>query len=811
MATLIKVNEFPTSVDTKSWMVVADANGIAYKISIEDVKAELGIGALSQFGGAIVPTSPAPPAGDYFWIGTQEGTYTNYNGTVVPVNSFAVIGRVGGVWSSSITEFPQPENKIDDWTAGTYLLGNQTINNGQIWEVIVASTTQEPGIGTDWTGKIDKASKDDVFSIESKLNNFQFSPESGGNLLNPLLAERESLLDFNTGGYVTSGTRLNYTVTSLIPTLPGHIFEILNSFNGDFGCRNYCLYDENDNFIIGYAAGNDRTKSITIPDIVNARGVKFSVVGENYPLEPNKYYPEEIGVFAGSGNIFSYYFNSLDISIPRSKVTSEKGDKSIATIEDVNNLLSINPDSEKINYSISESGVVTVSQDGVGSISGSIGNERGFDGNNIFNFINYNIFGASGTNGDDVAPIHAMNTTIGANHGYVTQVATINAHGLTNTDIGKSFLKSGVTYILLRIVNTNQVAFISTNTGTAESPSFVPLTVGTITLDSVNYTITAILSAQLYPSIKNLSIKVLADGKQIAFNVNGRAVNVDIVEEYEIKSIDSIINNTIARAGSSSEPDFNGDGFIKIQNIYRFSNNLSCKLFITTRQLTQSVFSDIMATQAIIIGGNDGQTQYYLPNSNALNVSVDLRKPTGITWSASIPQSFVINNDQPEPDNPPNRLVQYRSNAGFMIGYIPAFGVSISLNDFTSRTFEIRNNTGKIYPNAVESSKVGSPQPDNSIYSIGMYRIWTDLTKTRSGNRLSVFELPLSDGTIVFIDYSGSMFDDVVLDNPSFNGRNITIIDSKNTILKSDIYNNGFYVDASYIEGETCFLIVKIS
>lgn len=156
---LIKINEFPESVDTKDWFVVGDVNGVAYKLSKDNLEAELGINALMQFGGAIVPTSTPDPTGDFFWIATEEGTYTDFGGVVVPAASMAVISRIDGVFTSSITTIPQPENKIPEWEAGTYVQGDQRIHNGQIWSVNVPSTTEEPGAGTDWVAKTDKGAE----------------------------------------------------------------------------------------------------------------------------------------------------------------------------------------------------------------------------------------------------------------------------------------------------------------------------------------------------------------------------------------------------------------------------------------------------------------------------------------------------------------------------------------------------------------------------------------------------------------------------------------------------------------------------
>lgn len=132
--TAIKTNELPESIDAKKWMVVADTNGILYKISIDNVKAQLGIGALMQYRGSVVPSSAVQPAGDFFVTATQAGTYTNYGGVVVPANSFAVISRVGSTYTSSITELNTnavlKTDIVDNLTGGlstNVLSGNQGI------------------------------------------------------------------------------------------------------------------------------------------------------------------------------------------------------------------------------------------------------------------------------------------------------------------------------------------------------------------------------------------------------------------------------------------------------------------------------------------------------------------------------------------------------------------------------------------------------------------------------------------------------------------------------------------------------------
>ncbi|WP_179221520.1 hypothetical protein [Sphingobacterium cellulitidis] len=55
------------------------------------------------------------------------------------------------------------------------------------------------------------------------------------------------------------------------------------------------------------------------------------------------------------------------------------------------------------------------------------------------------------------------------------------------------------------------------------------------------------------------------------------------------------------------------------------------------------------------------------------------------------------------------------------------------------------------------------------------------------------------------------MVDNIKLEDFDLSGKNIEIVEAKNTVLKSDIYTNGFDVNATYVEGETCYIIVKIN
>ena len=453
---------------------------------------------------------------------------------------------------------------------------------------------------------------------------------------------------------------------------------------------------------------------------------------------------------------------------------------------------------------------LNLSYDNGDSLTVLVDNRRGYAGNDMFNFVSHKFKGVSTLNGDDVAPTHSQNTTIGANHGQYIRRLTVASHGLTNVDIGTEWIASnGVKVYIMRILDINRFDVLGENVGTAYSASFstIPST-GTITRNSEVLQYTSV-SAQLYPSINNLSLRVLENGKDIITGGKGIAKFIDIVESYDIMNISEVLDNIIRRVGSSEAPIYTGSSTLRIENNYRILDNMTIIVMTTVKANQPVEFRDIMATQARLIG-EDGVSKYYVPNSLPVTSALDFRKPLSVTWNASLPPIFFDSSTWADVNNPPDRIVVYYNHIAFTIGILPTRGVGKNLQNFTDRTFELRNNTGKIYPHPVEGTKVGNPIPTNSLFSMIMYRSFSDLSKTRSGNRMSFFNFTLDHEEYVIIDYPGTMEDRIDLEKEELNGKEITVIQEVNTALLSDTYNSGFYLRANYVEGETCFAMLCI-
>lgn len=98
-------------------MLVQD--GSTVHINIEDLFKYPGLKSMidrmgaGNLQGTITPESIAPE-GDFWALATQEGIYANFNGIVVPANSFAVISRIDDVWGVTFTDLDASSVKKKD-------------------------------------------------------------------------------------------------------------------------------------------------------------------------------------------------------------------------------------------------------------------------------------------------------------------------------------------------------------------------------------------------------------------------------------------------------------------------------------------------------------------------------------------------------------------------------------------------------------------------------------------------------------------------------------------------------------------------
>ena len=432
-----------------------------------------------------------------------------------------------------------------------------------------------------------------------------------------------------------------------------------------------------------------------------------------------------------------------------------------------------------------------------------------YNGNPVFNFtyLKHNPTKKTYYMKDDIAPVHVLNGTIGANHGLLCYRAKIENHGLTNRDVGTAWIHTnGTKYYLLRIIDKNNIQMISENKRTTISPKFVSLTKGNITDGLRQFTISSTSSTQLWPSDVVESRQVILDGYLDVTNADGtfHCNTLEIREKYYVCDPIAVIDSLISHVGNNNPPSFNAEKLLTIENTYRFLPGNNTLVFSTVTSHRNMAFDNIMFTQSLL--GAVTQSQYYIPNSLPIN-GYDFRKPLMVEWSDSIPKIYTTNKLMADPNNPVNRILTYSNNFAFAMGFLPINGVGENLGNYTNNTFEIRFNSGKIYPHGVDR-KVGNSFLNGQRYSAAMYRALIPYS-SRNGDRMSMYHFDVDGEEYLYVDYSQSMYDHIDIGS-SFNGRKIEPIENVNTQVINNIYNDGFDIKADYIENETCYAVVRI-
>jgi hypothetical protein len=291
----------------------------------------------------------------------------------------------------------------------------------------------------------------------------------------------------------------------------------------------------------------------------------------------------------------------------------------------------------------------------------------------------------------------------------------------------------------------------------------------------------------------------------------------------------SVLQNLIANVGNINAPTYDGNSCVRVENTYRFLKGLDRMIISNYIFLEEAKFGNIMCTQKMPLL-SDHSAKYYIPNSLPLGSSSDLdfRTPKVFPLGTSVYVQNIGNGSYEctvaDVNNPCNRIIEIdeNHNTGIAVGYLKDYGVGKNPNNFSKRYFELRGSTGKVYPHPVDSNAFSDDvylMPAGRIYSMVFYQALIDMA-TAQGNRMFMYHFNYNDAEYVFVDYKGSMLDKVVVDD-SLNGKTIEVIESVNATLKnmvgantpyeeSNIYNGGFYVDANYVSGETCYLVCKI-
>ena len=345
--------------------------------------------------------------------------------------------------------------------------------------------------------------------------------------------------------------------------------------------------------------------------------------------------------------------------------------------------------------------------------------------------------------GDDSTPWNINGTYIGGNHGCSdARLVTIANHGMTARDIGAAWrATNGVNFYLIKVVDKNQLWFLSENKGPDDLWKFVTPIPGTSLVQAVDGTrlwVTNQAMAQWNPACRILQQDFVLDSGAPPPEKESVACRwLDIIERYDIINPASALRQVRAHPGQEfdvNSPDL--QAVIENEIRYRFRPDGSCVIRhkAVARQAFKMGYMGFIQTYKLTQGSYAAHG-YYVPNTvpfTADGRSFDFRavQDFSITFSNSIPWCSAENLAAPE--RYPDRFIQLLGRqdgkdtawqVGYAAGYSLVQGLSrpdIRFRQAGRAAFGV-NPGKKTYPVAVDQ-KMGSVIPAGTAFDCLAYR-----------------------------------------------------------------------------------------
>ena len=315
---------------------------------------------------------------------------------------------------------------------------------------------------------------------------------------------------------------------------------------------------------------------------------------------------------------------------------------------------------------------------------------------------------------DDITPIYTF-IALGAGHGYVFNKVVSSTHDKMPADIGSKW-SDGLNTFTLMGINGNELIFAVQYT---ESDGIVSARIVSIVADLTHVsgatntsTITreSTTSFQFYPSVKNVSVEYVIDGKPI--NLDGAYHGKELVinEKYTVLDYKSILDYHQVNIGVAYNPN-NIEGILEISNTFIYRDKLKCTTSHSVRSLKKCRIGASGFLQSVKLSLAGHTTMRYLPG---------VLPKSGVDFSAGVDLAThnttinYLNADLKEPTKPPAFYVDWLLNGdikkyGFSMGYIVDKTNSKSSDRLTNciKYWDMRS-TGKSYPTAIDG-KVLNP------------------------------------------------------------------------------------------------------
>ena len=370
--------------------------------------------------------------------------------------------------------------------------------------------------------------------------------------------------------------------------------------------------------------------------------------------------------------------------------------------------------------------------------------------------------------GDDIAPVSTDANYIGGNHGYLWEyVCTSTAHGLTESDIGKTYNDGTNTWVLLRVNSTDSFSL-----GCYDSSKWWKLKNATVPA-TVNFGSSVSISTsslkQFLPSIRNKNVLVIEN------STNAFAV----LESYDIWDIGTGIDAIIANVGNNTNESLINlsDKAFTIRNVYIFDKNCNVVQYVDFFAYNASIkMNSFAGSQCAAFGTGDYIAVLGSSADTLQNSILSFSKST--TWDSESKAPFVF----------------FKASADKGKGFVIVY-----LDDRTSNLFDsagyVATSTNKLYPHMIQKNEGYEGQAKNIILRM-------PVVKNNSGADYVSF-VDVGNKTYMFVGLLTAKT--TTIDVP-FNviGKKISALSNSGIVCKEQLVHTGIEISSS---GEAYALI----
>ena len=553
-----------------------------------------------------------------------------------------------------------------------------------------------------------------------------------------------------------------YDTSDFIPVVAGVTYATTR-------CKKMAFYDTNKNYISGSSYSPIIATTVTAPaDGYMRLTFEVGMVSLSQVEVGNKQtYYEPYAVVPGLSDIVQVPAIGIK-GLPLSDIVVEKNGELFTIISDFDEVSRI-----------------------------SIETSRNGSNNGTFRFLqtklNSDIIHATS---DDITPIRTF-TAVGANHGYPCIISIIMmGHDKTTADLGSIWTDGTTIYTLLAFHkdNSNILLFgcpYTETDGIVSSSAITPVAANLTHVSGATHTTAVVVTIfdttpQLHPSVNNISVEYLLDGKKIDKDGTYVGKELQVLESYNVMDYKAIIDYAQSNIGQSYINDQIA-GVVRLAVSYTFTRGGKCFISHSFRALRKLSVLNCGFLQSVIISLDGYTVKRYMPNV-AIKGGIDFKNIVDMTSYTT--STYFYPEDYIDPTKPPNRYIDlmYDSGGNLKTGYTMGYLIDKSNTKNEDRAamsqgWDMRS-TKKSYPVAMTGITLNAGD-----YKTFMgYRNY--ISPYDIGNATNFNVVRDKKDTYIYIDYHASIsYGNVKL--PDDIGKSITIIDSENFTLHSDIVDCG--------------------